>query len=281
MKDNPVDGATKAMAALKARMRGDGQGAHTFWGLVAGPLDFMVYVIIMEASCELQQLWEGQVLAETAHVPANKLRTTLFGKTGIVNKFTSGSAAPFLSRGVKGWQSRKWLGIPFPFREDFFVFLNDGEQGAQEIQPEYKVSLSTIPTSVNSNATEEPYATVLSVECGSGKQELVNYNYAEKMNFTWKPEECGTTTLTIRLPGMDLVRTYEGKLGFAKFLSEFRNGEVNFKPDEFPDQAKGLEALGVSSVKVGYNFQGAVPLIQLLAIKPLHVPDIITDCWQN
>lgn len=281
VKKNPVDGATRAMAALKTHMRGGGQGTRMFWNLVAGPLEFMVYVITMEASCELQQLWEGKVLAETNHVPADKLRTTLFGKTGIVNKFTSGSAAPFLSKGVKGWQSRKWLGIPFPFREEFFVFLNDGEQGAQEIQPEYKVSLSTIPTSVNSNATQEPFATIVSLECGSGKQELVNYNYSEKMTFAWKPDQCGTTTLTIRFPGIDLVKTYEGKLGFAKFLSEFRNGEVNFSPKDFPDQAKGLQGLGVSSVKVGYNFSGATPVIEVLQIKPLNLPNFITDCWQH
>ncbi|WP_419784488.1 type VI secretion protein IcmF/TssM N-terminal domain-containing protein [Maridesulfovibrio sp.] len=281
VKKNPVDGATRAMAALRTRMGGGGQGTRMFWNLVAGPLEFMVYVITMEASCELQQLWEGKVLAETAHVPADKLRTTLFGKSGIVDKFTSGSAAPFLSKGVKGWQSQKWLGIPFPFREDFFVFLNDGEQGAQEIQPEYKVSLSTIPTSVNANATEEPYATILSLECGSGKQELVNYNYSEKMTFQWKPDECGTTTLTIRFPGIDLVKTYEGKLGFAEFLSEFRNGEVNFAPKDFPDQEKGLQGLGVSNVKVGYNFSGAVPVIEVLKIKPLNVPNFITDCWQQ
>ncbi|ACS78502.1 type VI secretion protein IcmF/TssM N-terminal domain-containing protein [Maridesulfovibrio salexigens] len=281
VKKNPVDGATRAMAALRTRMRSGGQGTHMFWNLVAGPLEFMVYVITMEASCELQQLWEGKVLAETAHVPSDKLRTTLFGKSGIVNKFTSSSASPFLSKGVKGWQSRQWLGIPFPFREEFFVFLNDGEQGAQEIQPEYKVGLSTIPTSVNSNATQEPYATTLSLECGSGRQELVNYNYSEKTTFTWKPDQCGTTTLTIRFPGIDLVKTYEGKLGFAKFLSEFRNGEVNFSPKDFPDQAKGLQGLGVSSVKVGYNFSGAVPVIEVLQIKPLNLPNFITDCWEN
>ncbi|TIH15867.1 hypothetical protein D0S45_09810 [Marinifilum sp. JC120] len=281
VKKNPVDGATRAMAALRTRMRGGGKGTHVFWNLVAGPLEFMVYVITMEASCELQKLWEGKVMAETAHVPPEKLRTTLFGKSGLVDKFTSGSAAPFLSRGVKGWQSRKWLGIPFPFREDFFVFLNDGEQGAQEIQPEYKVSLSTIPTSVNSNATEEPYATILSLECGTGKQEFVNYNYSEKMVFKWKPDQCGTTTLTIRFPGLDLVKSYEGKLGFAKFLSEFRNGEVSFTPKDFPEQGKGLEGLGVSSVKVGYNFSGAVPVIEVLKIKPLNLPNFITDCWQH
>lgn len=281
LKKNPVDGATKAMASLKAHMSTDGQGAHTFWTLVSGPLDFMVYVITMEASCELQQLWEGKVLSETANVPSDKLRKTLFGKSGLVDKFTSGSASPFLSKGLKGWGSRKWLGIPFPFREEFFVFLNEGEKGAQEIQPEYKVSVSTIPTSVNSNATEEPYATMLTVECGSGKQELINYNYAEKIVFTWKPEECGTTTLKVRFPGMDLVKTYKGKLGFAKFLSEFRNGEVNFIPKDFPDQAKGLEGLGVTNVKVGYTFSGAGAVIDLLSIKPLDVPDIITECWQH
>lgn len=281
IKKSPVEVASQAMASIKVQMDSEGQGSHVFWSIVGGPLDFIVYVITMEASCELQQLWEGKVLAETAHIPANKLRENLFGKSGVVNKFTAAEAKPFLNRSTKGWSSRSWFGIPFPFRDEFFTFLDDGARGSQEIQPEYKVTLSTLPTAVNSNATEEPIATELAVECGSARQELINYNYAEDMAFTWKPDDCGTTTLTIRFPGLDLTRTYEGQLGFAKFLGEFRNGVKTFTPDDFPDQKKGLVGLGVSSIKVGYKIQGAVPIIGLLDIKPLNVPDIITDCWEH
>ncbi|OEU66689.1 MAG: hypothetical protein BA863_16765 [Desulfovibrio sp. S3730MH75] len=279
VKSNPVEGATKAMAELKARMNSEGRGSDLFWGLVAGPLDFIIHVITMEAACELQLLWEGQVLAPTAHVPANKLRENLFGKSGVVNKFTSGTAKPFLIRSTNGWAGRSWIGTKFPFKPDFFTFLNDGARGSQEIQPQYKVSLSTIPTSVNSNATQEPFATLLTVECGSAQQVLSNYNYAEEMLFTWKPEDCGTTTLTIQFPGINLTRTYEGKLGFAKFLSEFKGGVMTYTPKDFPEQAKGITGLGIETIKVGYTFKGAVPVIKLLELKPLNVPDTITDCW--
>ncbi len=280
VKKDPVEGATQAMADLKARLSDTGPGSEEFWQLVKGPLEFIVYVVTMEASCELQQLWEGKVLAETAHIPDDKLRENLFGKSGVVNKFTDGSAKPFLTRGVHGWQGRSWLGIPFPFRDEFFTFLNAGAWSSQEVQPQYKVGLSTLPTTVNANATQEPFATVLTVECGSGQQVLSNYNYASEMSFVWKPDSCGTTTLTIQFPGITLTRTYEGKLGFAKFLKEFRSGVKVFTPEDFPSQEKNLNGLGITGVTVGYTFSGASPVIELLKIKPLNIPDIITECWE-
>ncbi len=279
IKTNPVEGATKSMAELKAHMNSEGLGSDLFWGLVAGPLDFIIHVITMEAACELQLLWEGQVIAATAHVPASKLREHLFGKSGVVNKFTSGTAKPFLNRSTNGWSGRSWIGTKFPFKQEFFTFLNDGARGSQEIQPEYKVSLSTIPTSVNSNATQEPFATLLTVECGSAQQVLSNYNYAEEMLFTWKPDDCGTTTLTIQFPGINLIRTYDGNLGFAKFLSEFKGGVMTYTPKDFPEQTKSITGLGIEKIIVGYTFKGAVPVSQLLEIKPLNPPDTITDCW--
>lgn len=279
VKKNPIESATQALAALKVQLDMDSRDSRIIFDIVSGPLDFMVYVMTMDASCELQQLWEGQVLAETVHVPDNKLRERLFGKSGVVNKFVSGAAKPFLRRGVNGWSPRSWLGIPFPFRDDFLTFLSDGSQGSQQIEPEYTVTMSTMPTSVTGNATEEPYSTTLTVECGSGQQVLSNYNYAEKMEFNWKPDNCGTATLTIKFPSIVLSKSYEGKMGFPKFLSEFKDGIKDFTPEDFPDQQKALEGLGVKTVSVGYTFDGAVPLIKLLDIKPLNVPDIITECW--
>lgn len=278
---DPVEGASKAMAELKALMRSEGQGSNVFWDLIAGPLDFIVRVITLEASCELQVLWEAQVLSAIEHVPSNKLRETLYGKSGVVDKFTSGSAQPFLIRSTKGWGGRSWLDNKFPFKPEFFTFLDNGARGSQEIQPEYKVTLSTLPTSVNTNATQEPFATSLTVECGSAQQTLSNFNYAEQQVFTWKPDDCGATTLTIQFPGMTLTRAYEGNLGFAKFLSEFKGGVMTLTPKNFPEQAKGMTGLGIEAIKVGYTFKDAVPVIGLLDIKPINVPDVITECWQQ
>jgi len=278
---SPIVAATQAISNLKVIMSIKGHGDGVFWDIVSGPLDYIIYVITLEASCELQKLWEGQVLAEIAHVPSNKLREKLFGKSGVVDKFTSGSAKPFLSRDAKGWHGRTWFGIPFPFMEELYPFLNEGARGSQEIQAEYKVTLSTIPTTVNQGAKEEPYATLLELECGSKPQVLANFNYAEEEVFDWKPEECGTTTLSIQFPGLELSRVYEGKLGFAKFLKEFRQGTVTYTPKDFPDQKKGLEGLGIKSIQVGYAFKGAGPVIEILSIKPINVPENITECWQR
>ncbi len=278
---NPFDKASNALGTLCYRMTENEAGSHSFRRLVAAPLDFLVSFITREASSELQVIWEGKVLDAVAHVPDHKLREALFGKNGVVKTFTAQSAAPFLRRGLNGWQSCRWRGISFPFRKDFFAFLNDGEQGVQAIQPEYEVALATVPTSVNGNATEEPYATTLSLACGTGKQELANFNYPEKKVFTWKPEECGTTTLIIQFSGWEMVKVYEGPLGFPRFLSDFRNGMVTFTPEDFPGQKKRLGEMGIQYIKVGYAFEGIEPVIRLLDIKPLQVPTLITTCWQQ
>lgn len=278
---SPVETAKQSVAGLKAIIGKKGRGDDMFWDLVMGPMDYIIYVITMEASCELQKLWEGEVLAEVEHVPDNKKREKLFGKQGVVDKFTSGPAKPFLSRDSDGWHGRSWFGIPFPFTEALFPFLDDGARGAQEIQPEYKVTISTIPTSVNTTAQEEPYATLLEMACGSKQQTLANFNYAEEEVFDWKPDECGTTTLYIQFPGLELTRTYEGKLGFAKFLADFRDGTRIFTPDDFPDAKKGLQGLGVTRIDVGYTFKDATPVIEILEIKPLDIPSTISDCWQR
>lgn len=278
---SPVDEAVQAINTLQTLMGIKGRGEGLFWNLVTGPLDFILYVITMEASCELQELWEGQVLAEIAHVPSGKLRENLFGKSGVVNAFASGPAKPFLTRDARGWGSQNWFGIPFPFADGFFEFLDEGARGSQEIQPQYTVTLSTLPTAVNQGAKAEPYATLLEVGCGSEQQTLANFNYADKKVFTWKPDECGTVTLFIQFPGLELARVYEGQLGFAKFLKEFRQGTMTFTPDDFPDQAKGLDGLGVKTITVGYVIQGAEPVVAILDIKPVNVPDFITDCWQR
>jgi type VI secretion system protein ImpL len=278
---SPVDEAAQAISTLKSLMGIKGRGEGLFWDMVSGPLRYIVYVITMEASCELQELWEGRVMAEVAHVPSDKRREKLFGKSGLVNAFTSGPAKPFLRRDAKGWHGQSWFGIPFPFLDDFFTFLNEGARGSQQLQPEYKVTMSTVPTTVNVGASEEPYATRLEVECGSEQQVLNNFNYSESKVFTWKPEECGATTLTIEFPGLKLARIYDGKFGFAKFLDDFRQGAKTFTLQDFPEQRRGLAGLGVRSITVGYTFKGATPVLGVLDIEPINLPESITDCWQQ
>ena len=54
---------------------------------------------------------------------------------------------------------------------------------------------------------------------------------------------------------------------------------MNFTPEDFPDQAEGLKGLGVTRLSVGYKIDGATPVIGLLDIKPVTVPETITECW--
>lgn len=280
-KKSPLAEASQAIGTLKTIIGMKGRGDGLFWDLVTGPMRYIVYVITMEAGCELQELWEGQVLSEVEHVPADKLREKLFGKGGVVNAFVKGPAKPFLRRDSRGWAQQSVYGVSFPFFDDFFYFLDEGARGVQQRQPLYKVTLSTIPTTVNEGVKEDPHATRLVLDCGSEPQVLNNFNYQESRVFNWKPDECGSTTLSIQFSGVTATRVYEGPRGFALFLKEFRDGTKTFTPSDFPAQKNALIDLGVRTMTVGYTIQGAGPAIGLLDIIPIETPDSICECWQR
>lgn len=276
---SPVQLASSTLAQMNTLLgdSGDQRGALTT--LTSGPLIFFVYYSSELASCELQRLWEGQVLAEIAGAPAGKQRSLLFDKTqGLVWKYTSGPAKPFLVRDLKGWQPRVWFNRAFPFQTDFLSFLNGGSQETQEVLPEYAVTIKTVPTSVNPGAKDEPFLTTLTMNCDAGSQTLQNYNYLAQALFKWKPTGCGATTLTIDFAGLALTRSYQGTNGFALFLRDFRTGSKVFTPDDFPMEKDLLTSLGVKQITVAYRFEGNAPVIKLTETMPTRIPQTIIPC---
>lgn len=120
----------------------------------------------------------------------------------------------------------------------------------------FVVSLAAQPTSVNEEAQMRPFSTTLSLQCASGIRTLANFNFRSTETFNWQFEQCGDTTLVIRLDDMTLTRTYPGTSGFVDFLNDFRNGSRQFVPADFPRERKRLEQLAVRAITVRYDFSG-------------------------
>jgi type VI secretion system protein ImpL len=181
-KQDPAGGAKSPFASANAALmkiknlivgvQEQKKSDDVFFDILGGPFKFLVYYVSMESACELQGLWESEVLAKVGHMPAQKMRSALFGQKGVVDKFISGPAKPFLVNSLDGYYARSWYGVPFPFTRSFFTFLQQGSAQGQEMLPKYTVAVKTLPTSVNPGAQQEPYATVLQLDCGEGAQTL-------------------------------------------------------------------------------------------------------------
>ncbi|MEN6622914.1 MAG: hypothetical protein ABFD50_15370, partial [Smithella sp.] len=250
--------------------------------LISGPLNFLVEYGVLETACHLQSLWEEQVLAPAQGVGKDKRAQMLFDKTdGLVWKFISGQAKPFIKRGKNGYMARSAFNQEIPFNSGFFDFLNGGAQRVIHYQPEYFVSIETVPIDVNNGAKAEPFGNVLSMQCAENKVLLRNYNYSQKMNFKWSPDRCGDVTLQIMLPNLVLKKEYKGRMGFANFLKEFKDGTRTFSAADFPDEASQLKRLAISWISVSYKIKGADQVIQLLKGGSNTVPEEIVSCWSN
>ncbi|TDV28723.1 type VI secretion system protein ImpL [Paraburkholderia caballeronis] len=118
------------------------------------------------------------------------------------------------------------------------------------------LTVSAQPTGVNPDANARPFATILSIQCAAGAQVLNNYNFPVSSSFVWVPNQCSDTTLQIKIGDLVLTRKYTGQLGFAGFMTDFRDGVHAFVPNDFPSQRSALAALGVTQLTVRYNFDG-------------------------
>ncbi len=228
----------------------------------------------------------------------------LYGQKGAVWAFMDGPAAPFVQRNAKVYTAIDTLGHQIPFTRDLFLFVNGAsEQNAAsaarqrraalqqqrnqldaknrlaeindslgKLKPQtaelqnsrFEVTIKGLPSSVNQGAAAFPYATVLSVNCGSGPFAMTNYNFPVERILTWSPSLCGDTTLKILFDKVTLSRTYSGRYGFAEFVKDFYDGSHVFTPADFPDAQPQLDALGVKQIKLFYRFSGQGPMLDQL-----------------
>jgi type VI secretion system protein ImpL len=271
--------ALAAMNKIRSLLEEDETAEEPFWRLVEGPLFFMVTMTTYETACAVNELWRSQVVAEVSGTPEGRLWDALFGDKGVAGDFLSDTAKPFLKRTSQGWSPRSWLGVPFPFTDEFLTFLDQGSVRRQEVQPKYTVPISTLPTNVNKEARSEPYQTTLTLQCGGGPQSLENFNFPASTDFVWEPGTCGEVSLKIFFRETTLTRTWPGEWGFRDFLREFREGRKVYSPKDFPRQKEILEGLGVDNIQTTYMIEKAESILNLKDYSPLKVPGRAAHCW--
>lgn len=247
--------------------------APLVWDLVSGPPRFLLEYGAAETARILQQRWDRDVLGAIRGIDPEKIPQTLFDqKEGLVWKFVNDCAKPFVAGGSGGWVAMNTPEAPIPIRDEFFEFLNNGPKSIITYEPSYTVTLETLPVEANREATVKPVGCVLSLQCAEEKNILENYNYPKKQTFTWSPDSCGETVLSIMFPDLTLTRSYGGKLGFALFLADFSDGSHTFTPEDFPRNRESLDKLGITSIRVSYRIGGGRAVTRLLDRNPARVP---------
>jgi len=261
--------------------------AEAFWSLIYGPLDLLWAYTCQESACQLQALWEKEVVADTQGIadPA-QLNQLLFSPDGLATKFIKGPAASFVSRDLKrGYYPKEALGRSLPFENAFLGFFSRAKVGIPmaalaQAASDNAVTVGGLPTEANDSARLQPQVTRLDVQCLGGVQSLVNMNFPVSKVFTWSPQ-CSGIVFTIEVGNVVLTRMYTGPEAFAKFLMDFPGGRHTFTPADFPQQAGALRSLGITYIKVQYRFSGHQAIINQAKpalSQPTQLPVTIVRC---
>ncbi len=254
----------------------------------------------LQAQWNSEVLWPLNKVATRTEI-----NDQLYGPKGTVWDFVQNTAAPFVQRASRNYAAVSAMGGQIPFTADFFAFLNRAnaqnvagalqqkraallEQQSQmerndrlsqvedllsKLKPKLQnlnstrvdVTIEAFPFSVNQGARAFPFATYLTVQCGSGAMKIANYNFPAQGTLSWSPSTCGDTTLRIEFQGgLALTRRYTGPLGFAEFVKDFYDGRHRFTRDDFPDQAERMTALGIEHVTLFYRFAGQTQVLAVL-----------------
>jgi type VI secretion system protein ImpL len=273
--------AHDAYNRLKATLISPGTQQDLFWPLLDGPLNYLGVFICREAACQLQVLWDDEVLVEVTGISDQiNLNQLLFGPEGHAVKFVKGPAQPFIGRSLsKGYYAKKARGLSIAFEPEFLTFLGKGAQSSKPVKANYPVTFKGLPTSANPEARIQPHATRLELECAGKTQSLVNRNYPIRKTFDWSPQNCGDVLFEIEVGNLILTRKYKGFRAFAKFLKDFSKGRRTFYPADFPDRAGALKRLGIKHIIVQYELSGSRPAIDALHAATGRVPRNIAQCW--
>lgn len=247
--------------------------------LTAGPMRFFLHRLVNSASCQIQAMWEGEVLARAGRLAPSQLQQGLFAEQGgIARQFADNTLASFLHFTINGYEPENLAGQSIPFTTDFLAFLNSGLAEYKPVREEYGVTISALPADVNEGAAEMPYAVELALDCAREKQELVNYNSPSSARFSWRQNTCGDTSLSIHFKTVTLDVLYAGENGFINFLNDFRYGSKTFAAEDFPDQKAMLDRIGVSDITLSYRISGAEDLLSGHSFAPETLPFVAAQC---
>jgi type VI secretion system protein ImpL len=235
-----------------------------------------------DTACYLNTQWSSQVLTQTEGVDESKLPDLMIGKSGLVWGFVNKTAGPFLSNKYQaGYTPVRVDDKAIPFNSSFISYLNHAMEGEQLVSMPQAVTVSALPTNVNTGAKILPSDIMLTLQCSSGMQELDNYNAKATQTFNWSVGTCGDTVVRIFIGPLVLTRVYSGLKGFPQFLEDFKDGEHLYTVDDFPDSREELTHDGVTAIRVRYGFSGQKPVISALKAIPLETPLELARCWTD
>jgi len=280
---SPFFAAHAAVAKLKTTIKGGRTGEEILWKLIMGPIDFYAAYMRQEAACHLQNQWEQMVLAEIQGATGQQAAQLLLGQEGPVWKFAKGPAAPFMGWSVqRSYYAKEILGGTIPFDASFLSFLKQSAAGKQTVtKTSYSLTIKGLPTAANPQARMQPQSTRLELQCTSGTQSLVNFNYPVSKTFQWSPDTCGDVLFQIEVGNIILKKKFTGFQAFPEFLQDFRGGHRVFTPKEFPGEKAALENLGIQYIKVRYEFSGDQPSLGKFVAVPTQAPGKIVKCWDQ
>jgi type VI secretion system protein ImpL len=283
---SPVYLAAAGATELKTAAASGAAPDAIFGQLVSGPLDFLWTFVRRESACQLQSLWEEQVLAGTMGMTPQQVLPFLVGPDGPAWRFIKGPAAPFVAPHPSGYRPRVAFGGSIPLDGALFGFMAKGARTQATVmgvarQQNLNVGIKGLPTDANAEAVIKPHATRLEVQCGGNSQILVNNNYPVGKTFTWSPETCGDVIFQIEVGDVALTRHYSGTDAFPDFLRDMHGGSRTFSVREFPGERTALERMGINSITVNYRFIGSGAVLRQNAAVTGQAPRNIAKCWAH
>jgi type VI secretion system protein ImpL len=281
--DSPFFKAKTGEKKMRLEMGKLNKETTIFWALVNGPIEFFHDYVLKETQCQLQSVWEREVVLEVQDLPAGtNLNKLLMGQGGYAINYLKGPASPFIDRSrKKDYHAKKVEGKGVEFRSGFFTYLSRGKKMAQPIRGNYDISVKAYPTDANKDAAVKPHATKLELQCGDERSRLLNLHYPVRKTFNWSPQDCGDVTFEIEVGNLVLKKVYEGYMGFPRFLNDFKTGQRRFTPNDFPEQAAALKRMRIRQITPRYQFKGHQQLLRFLQTSPGRIPQEITTCWEN
>ena len=271
--------ATTTAYAMNAKINPNQSQDSPVYPLLTGPVSYFLDRLFNGASCQIQAMWEGEVLAKAGRLAPSQLQQGLFAEdSGLVRVFANNTLAFFLNRTLHGYAPENLAGRTVPFTKDFLTFLNAGMSTYKPTLDEYGVTIAALPADVNAGAIETPYAVDLVLQCAREKQQLVNYNSPASARFNWKQGACGDTFLSIKFKTASLDVVYAGENGFLTFLNDFQYGSKTFRAADFPEQSALLGKLGISDITLRYQLTGAEDILSSHRFAPGTLPFVATEC---
>jgi type VI secretion system protein ImpL len=121
----PIYDAAAQLKLLHQHLQHNNVEDELVWRLIEGPFHYVVSYTEEQSSCNLQQIWESDVLwpLKTATTKAEFV-DQLYGEKGTVWAFVDGPAKPFLTRDANQFSVVTTMGYSLPFSNAFLPMLN-------------------------------------------------------------------------------------------------------------------------------------------------------------